>query len=84
MNLSHRESMGGKGYDTVRNIAVSHYNKNNKSIVSELFHGFRYEEIKCQCGFATYRFEPELMLHIQAPPEAPKITVYFVEAKNLT
>lgn len=77
--------MGGKAFDTVRNIAVNHYNKHNKSIISDLFHGFRFEEIRCdECKYTAYRFEPELMLHIQAPPDAPKISAFVVEAKDLT
>lgn len=43
MNLSYRESLGGKAFDTVRNTVVNHYNRHNKSIVSDLFHGFHYE-----------------------------------------
>lgn len=50
MNLAHRESMTGKAFDSVLKSAVAHYNKHNKSIISDLFHGFNYEEIKCdQC-----------------------------------
>jgi ubiquitin C-terminal hydrolase len=71
--------MGGKAFDTVRNIALGHYKKHNKSIISDLFHGFLFEEIMCdECKFITYRFEYFLMLHVQAPPEAPKITVFML------
>lgn len=49
--------MGGKAFDTVRNIALGHYKKHNKSIISDLFHGFLYEEIMCdECKFITFRF----------------------------
>lgn len=57
MNLAHRESMTGKAFDSVLTSAVNHYNKHNKSIISDLFHGFSYEEIKCdKCSFTTYKF----------------------------
>lgn len=75
--------MSGKAFELVRNNTINHHNKHNRSIISELFHGFHYQEIKCDsCDFKNYRFEDHLMIHIQVPPDAPKLTIFLVEASN--
>lgn len=47
--------------------------------MSELLHGFTYEEIICdECKFTTYKFEDYLMKHLEVPPDSPKMTIYYL------
>lgn len=65
MQVKHRESMTGKSFEMVRNNNLNFYNRHNRSVISQLIHGFHYEEIICDfCDFKSYKFEDYLMKHL--------------------
>lgn len=69
----------GKIFNEVCKQSSRSYNKNNNSVIAELFNNFQYEGYQCtKCQAEDFHFQSTPIISMTLPPDSPKLTIFML------